>query len=112
MSEAAARSPEVEAAMARDRRFGAIHLGIEIATELSHGRPLHLLMQQLREDADRAMADFALVNCGDLTAVQALQSRVFCFQYAFAVFDGILAKGRLAEQQVLAEDRMNERDDR
>ena len=105
-------SPEqLEAVQARDRRFAAIHLGIEVEELLRQGRPLHLLMEKLRTDADAAMKDFAEVNPADISAVIGLQARVFRFQYLFDTLNAILTRGQLAEEAVRGEDMMDREQD-
>lgn len=101
-------SPEFMAeAQRRDRRFHLIRLGIETEEELRQNRPLFLLMAALREDAEKAMAEFSTANPGDTMAITDLQARVFRFRYAFETFNRILATGESLQREVMSEDRVS-----
>lgn len=102
-------SPEViEEAQRRDNRFHLIRLGIETEEALRHSQPLFILMAELREDADKAMAEFASANPGDVLAITSLQARVFRFRYALDTFNRILATGESLQREVMAEDRVGQ----
>jgi hypothetical protein len=104
-------SDELAAVQERDRRFAAINLGIEVEAELRDGRPLRLLMERLREDADEAMNEFATANPAKTDEIIGLQARVFRFRYIFDTLNAILTRGQVAEAAVRGEDQQaNERD--
>ena len=106
-------TPEmIEAAKARDARFRTIDLGLELQAELAKSRPLWLLMSKLRDDAEDAMQEFSIANCGDTCLIQGLQSRVFRYRYAIETFERILNQADNAHASVRAEDlAARERDD-
>ena len=95
----------------RDARFNDIRLGIDLEALLREDGYMFRLMVALREDADKAMADFATANCGDLTLIQGLQSRVYRFRYTLEFFESILQRGRVAEHEVRMESVSSERID-
>ena len=94
----------IDEAKIRDARFRAIELGIEVEAGLRDNRPLQMLMVRLREDADRAMTDFAHANPGDTVSIMGLQARVYRFIYTLETMNAILAAGHNAEEAVRAED--------
>ena len=95
---------EIEAARSRDRRFAAIDLGLQVEIGLRDNRPLQILMERLRADADVAMRDFSTANPADFAAIGGLQARVFRFMYIFDTMNAILAAGQNAEREVRLED--------
>lgn len=98
-------SPEdLERIKARDNRFRQLDLGIEVEAGLRDSRPLQVLMERLRADADRAMVDFATANPADIHLITGLQARVFRFSFALETLSEIIAAGRYAETALTAED--------
>ena len=98
-------SPEdIEAAQRRDRRFQQTEFGIEVESQLRDSGPLKLLVAKLAADADAAMREFAIANCGDTVLIQGLQSRVFRLITALDTFESIINQGRAATSELIAED--------
>ncbi len=67
-----------------DPRIGAADLAFEIEAQLREGGALKAVLTDLREDADRAMQDFAVANPADIKPSSPF--RLACF-----VFPGCLA---------------------
>lgn len=97
---------EIDARKVRDRRFADIEAMIDIETALRSERGLRSVVEFLRADADKAMAEFAVVNPADTAAVIGLQARVARFTYTLDTFNFILQRGQVAEQSLRAEDEM------
>ncbi len=98
-------SPEhIEELAARDARIAALRISIDLETDLRDNGPLNRIMLALREDADRAIDEFATVNPANHTAVMDLQARVYRFSIARQTFRAILADGQAAEADLLASD--------
>lgn len=102
----------MDAIRARDARFRAIELGLEVEIGLRDNRPLQVLMERLRTDADAAMIEFGTVNPADVPAVIGLQARVYRFTVALETFNAILAAGQNAETEVRLEDQVRDTDER
>lgn len=87
-----------------DPRIGAADLAFEIEAQLREGGALKAVLTDLREDADRAMQDFAVANPADINAIIALQARVFRFSGLLGYLEGITARGQIAARGLMDDD--------
>ena len=101
---------QIDDAKARDARFRAVALAVDVAAELRDSVALQSVMTAARHDAQEAMKEFAIVNPGDRLAVMALQARVYRLFALEQTFDFIDQQGNAAAAAIAGED-MREHDD-
>jgi hypothetical protein len=95
---------EIEELKARDDRFRAVDLAIQLQAELSAGKGLRLFLDALEQDAMTAMEAFADLAITDTQQIALLQVRVRTYVMAQRTFGEVLLKGRLAEINLRNED--------
>jgi len=89
---------------ARDARFRAVDLAVEVDAELRDSVALRAVMQQVRDESREAMEEFAVCNPGDAQAVMALQAKVFRLMAMEKTFAFIDAQGRAAAASIQGQD--------
>lgn len=97
-----------EASVGYRKRVDAVLLGNEVILGLEEGKSLRLVMERMREEADKAMTEFAYANLSDIKALQDLQARVYRFRVTFETLDAIVQRGGAAEQSLRDEEPRNE----
>ena len=102
---------QIDEAKARDARFRAVALAVDVAAELRDSVALRSVMTACREDAQAAMREFANVNPGDTLAVMALQARVYRLFALEQTFDFIDQQGNAAAAAIAGEDMREHGDD-
>lgn len=102
---------QIEEAKARDSRFRAVALSVEVQTELRDSVALKSVMVAARHDAQEAMREFSVCNPGDALAVMALQARVYRLFALEQTFDFIEQQGNAAAAAIAGEDMREHGDD-
>ena len=96
---------QIQDAIANDKRFAAIDMGVALATELRDSRSLAIFLSALAQEAQDALVAFGSANPADPAAIMPLQVRVRAMLFLNETIEQVLNTAKLAEQHVLAESR-------
>ena len=97
---------------ARDARFRAVDLAVEVDAELRDSLALRAVMAQVRQEAGEAMEEFAVCNPGDVQAVMALQAKVFRLMAMEKTFAFIADNGHAAAASIQGQDALEDENER
>lgn len=97
-------SDQLEEIKARDARFRAVDVALQLAAELRVGTGLKLFLEALEADAWRAMEDFASLSLEDTTELAKLQVVVRTFTKARDTFGKLMIDGAVAENDLRLND--------
>jgi hypothetical protein len=98
------RDDLIAARTARDERFAALQLSIDVQNELRAGKGLAIIMEAFRQEADECLTAFSEISPANINEISFLQSRVRMFNVAFRALDTIMRRGAVAEASLRAED--------
>lgn len=98
---------QIQDAIANDKRFAAIDLGVSLASELRDSRALSVFLSALAQEAQDALVEFADVNIANPQAIIPLQVRVRAVVFLNRTIEEVLNTARAAEAHVMAETRGN-----
>lgn len=98
-------TPDIQAAIARDKRLQALTLSIDAQHELQESRPLRVVLEHLKIDAEQAMREFAEANPADTQKIMGLQARVYRATKFVDILERIRQSGQLAQESLAEDDR-------
>jgi hypothetical protein len=96
----------VEQAKSRDTRFSILATSIAVEADLRDNETIKAIMAAIRADADRAMDEISDISPGDTVAISQHLVKIRSFVYLRRTLETILTRGRIAEQEIRAQDRM------
>jgi len=94
---------QIEEAIAHDKRFAMIDLGITLAAELRDSKALNIFINALAQEAQDCLVAFGDANVAQPTEIMPLQVRVRALLFLNRTIEDVFAQAKAAEQHVMSE---------